>query len=74
MLAHVLYNNQRPMCIHAGRTPDEVYKSVPKPKALPVRRCDPQIALCSVLRIHAGGDHRLPFLEIRYARSIKKTA
>ncbi len=68
------YNCHRPMWIHASRTPDEVYKSVPKPKSLLARRCDPQIALCSVRRIHAGGDHRLPFLEILYARSIKKTA
>ncbi len=68
------YNGQRPMWIHAGRTPDEVYNSILKPEALQARRCDPQIALCSVRRIHAGSDHHLPQLDIRYARRIKKTA
>jgi len=68
------YNSQRPMWIHEGRTPDEMYKSVQTPEAFPVRRCDPQIALCSVRRIHAGSDHHLPLLDIRYARRIKKTA
>jgi len=68
------YNGQRPMWINASRTPDEVYMSIPKPESFPARRCDPQIALCSVRRIHAGGDHHLPRLDIRYARRIKKTA
>jgi len=66
--------NKRPMWIHEGGTPDEEYRSVPKPEALPARLCDPQIALCSVRRIHAGGDHHLPLLDIRYTRRIKKTA
>ena len=66
--------NGRPMWLHAGRTPEEVYGSVPKPEALPARRCDPPIALCSVRRVHAGGDHHLPLWDIRYARPVKKTA
>lgn len=68
------YNSQRPMWTHAGRTPDEVYGAIPKPESLPVRRCDPPIALCSVRRVHAGGDHHLPLLDIRCARHVKKTA
>ena len=47
------YNSQRPMWIHAGRTPEEVYRSIPKLEALPAWRCDPPIALCSVRRVHA---------------------
>jgi transposase InsO family protein len=66
--------NGRPMWLHAGRTPDEVYMSIPNPEALPARRCDPPIALCSVCRINTGGDHHLPRLDIRYARRIKQTA
>jgi transposase InsO family protein len=66
--------NGRPMWLHAGRTPEEVYRGIPRPESFPARRCDPQIALCSIQRIHAGGDHHLPLLDIRYARRIKKTA
>ena len=68
------YNSQRPMWIHGGRTPEEVYGVVSKPEALPARRCDPPIALCSVQRVHAGGDHHLPLLDIRHVRHVKKTA
>jgi hypothetical protein len=68
------YNSQRPMWIHGGRTPEEVYGVVSKPEALPARRCDPPIALCSVRRVHAGGDHHLPLLDIRHVRHVKKTA
>jgi hypothetical protein len=59
---------------HEERTPEEVYRSIPEPDALPARRCDPPIAWCFVQRVHAGGDHHLPLLDIRYARTVKKTA
>ena len=68
------YNSQRPMWIHGGRTPEEVYGAIPKPEALPARRCDPPISLCSVRRVHSGGDHHLPLLDIRHVRHVKKTA
>jgi hypothetical protein len=67
------YNGQRAMWIHVGRTPDEVYRSTSRPESLPARRCDPQIAFCCVRRIHAGGDHHLPRLDIWYVRRIKTT-
>jgi hypothetical protein len=69
-----LYNSQRPMGIHGGRTPEEVYGAIPKPQALPARRCDPPIAMCSVRRVHSGANHHLPLLDIRHVRHVKKTA
>jgi hypothetical protein len=61
------------MWIHGGRTSEEIYGAIPKPEALPARRCDPTIALYSVRRDHAGGDLHLPILDSLYARYVKKT-
>jgi hypothetical protein len=66
--------NARPMWLHAGRTPGEVYGGGPKPESHPARRCNPEIAVLSVRRVHSGGDHHLPRLAIRCVRHVKKTA
>jgi hypothetical protein len=68
------YNTERPMWLHAGRTPKEVYRGLPPLTAESLREDDPLKPAISVRRQQYRSDHNLPKLVIEIVRTVKRAA
>ena len=58
----------------AGRTPDEVWSGKNPPPATPVRASDPDHPAFDVVRRRYRSDPRLPTIDIRITRRLKRSA
>lgn len=67
------YNEERPMWILGGRTPEEVWANLPLPLAAPIRAHEPQPEI-RVRRVDYRGDPELPKIEIQLIRSVQRVA
>ena len=68
------YNVQRPMFLHGGRTPDEVWSGGVLAAPVPVLARDAIQPVFAVSRVHFKGDYHLPQLSIRIVESVKRIA
>jgi hypothetical protein len=69
----VWYNTQRPMWLHGGRTPEEVWSGISLPESKPMRQRDPDPAI-NVYRVHFNGDFHLPVRSIQIVDSVELIA
>jgi len=68
------YNTKRPMCLHGGRTAEQVWSDIPLPPARPMRENDPLKPAVSVSRAHFHGNCHLPTPNIQIIRAVQRTA
>jgi hypothetical protein len=68
------YNTERPMWLHGGRTPEEVWSNTPLPQTTPLLARDPNQPVISVARVHFKGDLNLPTLALTFLHSVERIA
>ncbi len=68
------YNIQRPMWLHGGRTPEEVWSGVVLPHPKPMLERSAIKPAINVQRIHFHGDFHLPTLSIQIVDSVELVA
>ena len=70
----VVSNTERPMWLHGGRTPEEIWSQILLPDAKPMLERNPIKAAVTVDRVHFHGDFHLPTLAIQIIDSVELVA
>ncbi|HYG77644.1 MAG TPA: integrase core domain-containing protein [Planctomycetota bacterium] len=68
------YNIQRPMWLHGGRTPQEVWSGITLPQTTKMLERDPIKPAVDVARVNFRGDFHLPTLSIQIIDSVELVA
>jgi hypothetical protein len=68
------FNTERPMWLHGGQTPEEVWSGTTLPKPTPILARDPNQPVLSVSRVHFKGDLNLPTLALTFLDSVEHIA